>query len=452
MKYPIVYIPESREEAALLLKRLSSLRSGGKDIAVSFSEGFYRRRDIPGSTREGPAATTVKRGRGAAADILSIVSENTPTEGGVIAISHEGFSQIREVSKPDLLAAAGGGVSLGSLREAAAEDGLFLPFDQDLFDEEMTLAELIMSGAFSRYEGRYGTLRESILSLSMVTAAGEFIHTGSHSVKDVAGYEIAGFVIGSGGRCGLIDSVSLRLLPEPAKVSYLVFSGAYGELDALAGKLLKTAPVSIAVYHGAAAKLFSGGKIINGSSLLVAEMHHAVAGDDGEMIQLATGPVRESSVDRVEDFDGMLAKRRFPASIAGYYGAGTVLESLTVDLKKFRPPDTCEGRLSWNRYYPHRGIHIWEAGGRDHHHALPEQVEDAVKGNLASGARVRFELLSVVEDRHSGGLKIAKKRLPLSLLAAGDPDLFRAVSPGEAITGISEKIYALFDPEGIIVA
>jgi FAD/FMN-containing dehydrogenase len=59
----------------------------------------------------------------------------------------------------------------------------------------------------------YGGLREYILSVELVTGAGEIVHFGSRSVKDVAGYEVIGMLLGGGGRYGMITEVTLRLIP-----------------------------------------------------------------------------------------------------------------------------------------------------------------------------------------------------------------------------------------------
>jgi len=55
-----------------------------------------------------------------------------------------------------------------------------------------------------------------VLSLELVTGAGEKVHFGSRSVKDVAGYEVIGLLLGGGGRYGMITEVTLRLIPKPA--------------------------------------------------------------------------------------------------------------------------------------------------------------------------------------------------------------------------------------------
>ena len=62
-----------------------------------------------------------------------------------------------------------------------------------------------------------GGLREYVLSVELVTGGGEIARFGSKAVKDVAGYEVIGLLIGGGGRYGMITEVTLRLLPARAR-------------------------------------------------------------------------------------------------------------------------------------------------------------------------------------------------------------------------------------------
>ncbi|MCU0639075.1 MAG: FAD-binding oxidoreductase, partial [Candidatus Krumholzibacteria bacterium] len=127
----------------------------------------------------------------------------------VVEVSCRAMDRIEEISDSDMLAVAGGGVTLGRLQRAAGEKGLFFPFEPESPQGDPTMEELVQDGTISRYEGRYGRLRESILSIEGVTGAGETFHTGSRSVKDVTGYELAGLLTGSGGRLAVITSVTL---------------------------------------------------------------------------------------------------------------------------------------------------------------------------------------------------------------------------------------------------
>lgn len=189
----LLFSPEDSDSAARFLAECSRLAAAGHDVSVTIA-GKRTGEQICDETVLGKMAP----------------------EGISAAVSFEKLSGIVEISPSDMLIRARGGTPVSDIAVLAEEAMLWFPHCDSSIDREMNIASLLMEAPVLPVSEAYGGLREYILSVELVTGAGEIVRFGSRSIKDVTGYEVIGCLLGGGGRYGMITEVTLRLIPGPA--------------------------------------------------------------------------------------------------------------------------------------------------------------------------------------------------------------------------------------------
>ena len=136
-----------------------------------------------------------------------------PDKGGII-LSFERMNQILSVDPDNRLIVAQPGVTNQAIQIAAAEHGFFWPPDPTSSAVCTIGGNLAYNSAGPRAV-KYGTTRDNVLGLTVVTGKGDTLHTGVKTTKGVVGYDLTRLMIGSEGTLGIITQATLKLTPKP---------------------------------------------------------------------------------------------------------------------------------------------------------------------------------------------------------------------------------------------
>jgi glycolate oxidase FAD binding subunit len=207
-------------EAALLEKLRSLVGADHVASGVALSPYVVEGRTpdaavFPGSVDEVQAVVSL------AADSATPV---TPWSGGTamtigmpsswsgLVLGLKRLDRILEHEPGDLTVTAQAGVRMHELQAALGTKGQWLSLDPPDADRA-TIGGVVSANASGPRRHLYGTARDLVIGVTVVTGEGAVVRGGGKVVKNVAGYDLPKLFVGAYGTLGVIVDVTLKLRP-----------------------------------------------------------------------------------------------------------------------------------------------------------------------------------------------------------------------------------------------
>ncbi|KAF2864867.1 hypothetical protein BDV95DRAFT_588211 [Massariosphaeria phaeospora] len=140
------------------------------------------------------------------------------TRGG-ICIDFSRMDKILKLHKDDLDVVVQPAVGWELLNEELAKSNLFFPPDPG---PGAMIGGMIGTGCSGTNAYRYGTMKDWVISLTVVLADGTVIKTRQRPRKSSAGYDLTRMFVGSEGTLGLVTEATLKVTVKPQHTSVAV--------------------------------------------------------------------------------------------------------------------------------------------------------------------------------------------------------------------------------------
>lgn len=140
-----------------------------------------------------------------------------------IVVSFEKMNAIKEFDPDDATTTLEAGVITANLQTFASSKGLYYPVDFSSSGSSQIGGNIATNAGGIRVI-RYGTTRDWVAGLKVITGKGELLKLNNGLVKNNTGYDLRHLFIGSEGTLGFIVEATMKLTDEPYDASVIILA------------------------------------------------------------------------------------------------------------------------------------------------------------------------------------------------------------------------------------
>jgi len=143
-----------------------------------------------------------------------------PVENSIVLVMTK-WNNILEIDTANHTATVQPGVVTGTLQNEVEKLGLFYPPDPGS-SSVCTIGGNVANNAGGLRGLKYGVTKNYVMGTEMILPNGKLLKTGGKNLKDVAGYNLKDFIVGSEGTLGILTKVVLKLIPKPKSFTTII--------------------------------------------------------------------------------------------------------------------------------------------------------------------------------------------------------------------------------------
>jgi glycolate oxidase len=363
-----------------------------------------------------------------------------PKSGGIVLALEKHMNKILEIDMENMVAVVQPAVINMDLQKSVEAKGLFYPPDP-ASENYSTIGGNVSENAGGMRAAKYGITKDYVMAIRAVLPNGEIIRAGKRTIKDVAGYNIAGILIASEGTLAVITEITMKLLSKP-KLSKTAM-GIFPSVDDAMNAVFKTmasgvTPVAMEFLDKltieAVEEKFKKGLPKDAGAILVTD----VDGDLEEDLKIQLGTIervfKENGATELkiakndEEAKDIWFARRNASQAISIYGSKKINEDVTVPRSKL--PETLRKFGEIGKKYDLKIPCFGHSGdGNIHTNVMvdgknPDEVERGYKA-IEEVFQATIDLGGTLSGEH--GIGMAKAPYMKMAFTDAEMELFRSI-------------------------